>query len=108
MDRRNSFTFLRLIAALPVVLFHCLSFVAASEENDPLYQMTFGQMHLGGLGVAMFFIISGYVIAGSWQRRPQWLTFMWRRIIRIYPALIVVTLLTIVVLGPLTTTAHDY
>ncbi|GAB2860492.1 hypothetical protein GCM10027277_31370 [Pseudoduganella ginsengisoli] len=42
---------------------------------------------MGNAGVDLFFVLSGYLIYGSLIARPQpFLPFMWRRVVRIYPA----------------------
>ena len=63
-----------------------------------------GVLPLGPLGVYIFFSISGYLIAQSWDRDSHALRFFIRRGLRIFPALIVVTILTVFVLGPAITT----
>jgi peptidoglycan/LPS O-acetylase OafA/YrhL len=52
------------------------------------------------LGVKIFFCISGYLVAISWLRDPHLLRFLARRSLRIFPALIAITLLTAFILGP--------
>ncbi len=56
---------------------------------------------LPGLGVAMFFVLSGYLVTRSLQRRQNLLAYLEARVLRIYPALWVVLLLSVLVLGPL-------
>jgi peptidoglycan/LPS O-acetylase OafA/YrhL len=51
----------------------------------------------------VFFTISGYLISESWDRVPNLARFFARRALRIFPALIVCTVLSIIVLGPLLT-----
>ncbi len=46
----------------------------------------------GWVGVAIFFVVSGFCIHLSFSRSPQWSLFFWRRFFRIYP-LYLVTLL---------------
>jgi len=49
---------------------------------------------IGNTGVDLFFVLSGYLIYGSLIARPtSYRRFMWRRVVRIYPAFIVVFLL---------------
>ncbi len=48
-----------------------------------------------------FFLIGGYFLAKSWENDPNAKRFLQRRILRIYPALIVCVLLTTFLLGPL-------
>lgn len=69
-----------------------------------------GGIPLHTLGVCIFFALSGYLIAGSWQRSPSAGRYLAHRVLRIFPALIVVVLLTVFMLGPVATTltARDY
>jgi peptidoglycan/LPS O-acetylase OafA/YrhL len=59
-------------------------------------------------GVLLFFFVSGYLIAGSWQADPRYLRFAEKRIRRIMPALLVVVFITVFLLGPLMTTDAAY
>jgi peptidoglycan/LPS O-acetylase OafA/YrhL len=59
---------------------------------------------MGPLGVYIFFAISGYLVAQSWERDPHVLRFLAKRALRIFPGLAVCTLLSVLVLGPLLTT----
>ena len=58
---------------------------------------------LGPLGVYIFFSISGYLVAQSWERDPSVIRFLMRRSLRIFSALFVCTVLSVCVLGPLLT-----
>lgn len=62
------------------------------------------------IGLLFFFSISGYLVAGSWLRDQNLLRYLFRRTLRLFPALIVVVLLTVFLLGPIFTTLslHDY
>jgi peptidoglycan/LPS O-acetylase OafA/YrhL len=55
---------------------------------------------LSTLGLIIFFSLSGYLIATSWQREPRLLPFLQKRALRIFPALIVLTFASAFVLGP--------
>jgi peptidoglycan/LPS O-acetylase OafA/YrhL len=92
---RNNFDGVRLLGAIFVLLSHQF---ALSGRAEPLI---IGQHSFGNLGVLMFFSISGFLVMQSWQRDPHLPRFMARRLLRIWPALAVVTLLTAFVLGPL-------
>jgi peptidoglycan/LPS O-acetylase OafA/YrhL len=59
---------------------------------------------IGGLGVMMFFSISGYLVASSWLADPHLPRFLARRLLRIWPALAAAVLFTLVLLGPILTT----
>ena len=58
-----------------------------------------GQASLGSLAVGGFFAISGYLIAKSGMSSDV-VQFMWRRILRIFPAYWLVLLVTAFLIGP--------
>lgn len=62
------------------------------------------KMSYGNLGVFIFFVISGFLITQSYDKTQNLLTFTKARILRIFPALAVVLLLSSFLLGPLLTT----
>jgi len=104
MVRNNNFDILRLIAATLVVVSHGFGF---ENEYDPLFQLT-GFITIGTLSVYVFFIISGYLIAKSWERNQDVFIFLSNRILRIFPALIFVVFFTIFIVGPLFTNASFF
>lgn len=65
---------------------------------------------MGSFAVDIFFIASGFLVTGSLLKRQSLIEFCWARLLRIYPALLVALLLTVLVLGPLFTTLplHQY
>ncbi|WP_158816825.1 acyltransferase [Methylocapsa sp. S129] len=92
----NGFDALRLLAALLVIYGHAFRLTG---ETGP----TFARAGVATAGVKIFFVISGYLIAASWRRDPHAGRYLRRRLLRIMPGLIAVTLLTAFVLGPLMT-----
>jgi peptidoglycan/LPS O-acetylase OafA/YrhL len=58
-----------------------------------------GGLSLGAVGVWIFFILSGYLISKSWDQYPRFNVFFAKRMLRIFPGLIVAILLTIIVVG---------
>lgn len=75
-------TGLRAVAAYLVFAVHF-----RSADSSELYVRLAGQ---GYLGVAMFFVLSGFVIATRYQHgvaltRAWWRRYLWRRVARIYP-----------------------
>lgn len=100
-ERTNNFDFLRLVAALSVVFSHSFLVAEGSEANEPFVRLTGNQCVLGLVGVFVFFIISGYLVTGSFCRSPAPDRFALKRILRIYPGLVVNLLLCALVLGPL-------
>ena len=98
---RNSFDFLRLLAAAFVLVSHGLGLW--DGRNDPFANLT-GLTTLGTIGVAIFFAISGYWVTASWQNARSLEVFAANRALRLFPALIICVLLTVFVLGPAMTT----
>jgi peptidoglycan/LPS O-acetylase OafA/YrhL len=93
----NNLTAVRFIAASLVLYGHCLKFLGLREP------MFLSWLPLGPLGVYVIFTISGYLISEAWDRDPNLACFFARRALRIFPALIVCAVLSIIVLGPLLT-----
>jgi peptidoglycan/LPS O-acetylase OafA/YrhL len=94
----SNFDLLRLFAALLVFWFHTDAMLGVPAP------MLFSWVAPGALGVFIFFVISGYLVGKSWEHDPDALRFLARRVLRIFPALVVLVLLTTLVLGPLLTT----
>lgn len=98
----NNFDFLRLAAALMVILSHSYP-LSGHNGDEPLANLSIGSTNFGKLAVVIFFIISGYLITKSWVSHPQPLRFLWSRFLRIVPGLAGVTLLSVLILGPAVT-----
>lgn len=98
--RANNFNLLRLIAAWLVLFSHSFPLTASSDEPFARY---FGDLTGGDIAVSAFFLISGYLVTKSAMARPL-VEFAIARALRILPALVVVTLFDILVIGPLFTT----
>ncbi len=77
----DNFTLLRLILALLVVFSH--SFAMAGRPEPTL----FAGYTVGAFAVHCFFAISGYLIAGSYLTTKHAGRFVWKRVLRIVPAL---------------------
>jgi peptidoglycan/LPS O-acetylase OafA/YrhL len=102
-DRRsNNFDVLRLLAAWSVLFSHSYP-TGGLKVGDPFSRIV-GIDTLGGVGVAIFFVLSGYLVTRSWQSSAGMGSFLWKRARRIYPALIVCVLLCTLLMGPLVTT----
>jgi peptidoglycan/LPS O-acetylase OafA/YrhL len=99
IDRRqNNIGFLRLALALLVVFAH--SFVVAPERAEPFARLTHGQATSGRLAVDAFFVLSGFLITASYERSSSLLSFLKKRIARIYPAFAAVSVLAAVCFVP--------
>lgn len=93
LDRAGTADALRLLAAVAVVVSHSFAFVGHEQP-------TLGHQDLGSVGVWVFFGLSGFLVTQSWCRDPHLGRYLGKRALRILPALLVVLVLTVVVLGP--------
>lgn len=98
----NNFDFLRLLFANLVLITHSYALTGSNEE-DLLQQITNGYLSWSYIGVSGFFSISGFLILQSFERSSSFYNFLWKRFIRIFPALFVVVFLTTFVMGPVIT-----
>lgn len=86
--RLDALTGLRWWAAFAVFLFHVRNIVPVPT---PLAEVA----QFGYLGVAFFFVLSGFVLTWSWRPEVDKRTFYWRRFSRIYPLHVVTLLIAI-------------
>ena len=98
---RNNFDALRLLAALMVVVGHAYV-LSGRADAEPLAAHT-GLGGFGEFGVSIFFVISGFLVTGSFERLGNARAYLANRCLRILPGLAVVLLATALVLGPLAT-----
>ena len=95
----DNFGLMRLILSVMVVVSHTVSIgktgLAADEIGHALTGFTLGEHAVNG-----FFAISGFLIAMSWERRPDAFVFLTSRFLRLIPALIGAVVFATVVLGP--------
>lgn len=94
--RQNGFDLLRLVAAALVIYGHSFPLTRTSPPG-----------YLGSaiqtIAVKIFFVISGFLITQSWISDPNILRYAQRRALRIFPALILICLVTVLLLGPILT-----
>ncbi len=90
----NSFDVIRHIAAFMVLISHQF---ALSGLKEPSF-LSLGSY--GSFGVAIFFVISGYLIAKSCLRSENFASYMEKRIRRIFPALIICCFLLVFTVVP--------
>jgi len=102
--RDNNFNLIRMLAASAVLLSHSWPIVYGPRTYEPLRD-SWG-FSLGTVAVLIFFAISGFFIAQSFDRSRTLTSFLSARFLRIFPALATVVLLTVFVLGP-TMTRYD-
>lgn len=89
----NNFDCIRIVAAAAVLFSHHF---ALTGQPEPSF---FGLHSIGGAAVIVFFVISGYLVTSSWYNDPHFVRFSARRVLRIWPALTAVAVVTAYGLG---------
>ena len=100
--RDNNFDAMRLVAALCVVISHSFPLSYGAAGVQPLFLLSHGQTDLGTLSVYVFFVLSGFLITGSFERQPPH-QFVLARGLRLLPGLAVVLFILTFLVGPILT-----
>lgn len=101
-SRDNNFNLVRFLAAFAVLWSHSYAMVLGPQNQEPWVNW------LGytpaGIAVDVFFVTSGFLVTASLLRLDNFKAFVRARALRIFPALVVMSLLLALVMGPLFTT----
>jgi peptidoglycan/LPS O-acetylase OafA/YrhL len=90
----NNFDFIKILFAWLVIVSH--SYVLLGNQGcDWLCEATHHYINFSYFGVKGFITISGYLIFKSLNRSPNLIDYLWKRVLRIYPALIIVLVLSV-------------
>jgi peptidoglycan/LPS O-acetylase OafA/YrhL len=100
--RNNNFDLIRFVAASMVIFSHSY-WLTGHEVIEPLGKLC-GIVNFGSLGVKVFFAISGFLITKSVMRQPTLTSFVWGRVLRIFPGLFAVSVFCAFVVGAISTT----
>lgn len=98
----NNLDIFRVLAACMVIYGHAYAIVPGSGNSDLVYRML-GFDYSGSLAVKIFFFLSGLVVTNSLLTKNNPASFAIARFFRIWPALTITTLITALLLGPLST-----
>ncbi|UYV15865.1 acyltransferase family protein [Porphyrobacter sp. ULC335] len=90
--RDNNLNVIRMVAAAAVLVSH--AWPIAWGAADPLFALTGST--IGHFAVAVFFGISGLLIARSFDRRRSYAHFAIARVLRLFPGLLAVLVLTVI------------
>jgi peptidoglycan/LPS O-acetylase OafA/YrhL len=102
LKRKDNFLLLRVIAALLVIYGHSFAITQPNGSLDIFLTFNWGR-YSGELAVSVFFIVSGFMVTGSYLRKNNIFNYLIARVLRITPALIVVILASVFLIGPITT-----
>lgn len=100
--RDNNFNLIRMIAASGVLVSHAFPITLGTGSLEPFEAAT--GYTLGLICVVVFFAISGFLITRSFDRKSRIESWLGARIARLFPGLIVVSILIAMVYGPVFTT----
>lgn len=103
---RNNFDFLRFAAAVMVWYGHCYTLGALPDPMTRFLPFeTFPD-----LGITIFCVFSGYFVSRSYEMNERLLPFLRNRALRVLPALLVLLIVTVFLIGPLAGlfSLHDY
>jgi peptidoglycan/LPS O-acetylase OafA/YrhL len=100
--RSSGFDYMRVLLAAAIIVLHGVMTSYGSARQDDLLAQPWGRPLL--LLVPMFFALSGFLVAGSWERCRTIVSFLGLRILRIFPALVVQVILSAIIVGTIFTT----
>jgi peptidoglycan/LPS O-acetylase OafA/YrhL len=101
-SRRDNFLLLRFIAASMVIYGHGSAITGGTGWPELFKHLGWG-VYSGAIAVDIFFVVSGFMITGSFLRRQHLGNFLWARVLRIYPAFLFCLVISAFVLGPIYT-----
>jgi peptidoglycan/LPS O-acetylase OafA/YrhL len=103
--RDNNLNLVRFLAAFAVLFSHSYQIALGKHVHDPLAAAT--GLSIGMAAVDVFFVTSGFLVTASLLTRGNVLEFVASRVLRIYPALVTVVLITVLA-GVLVSTDPNY
>ena len=101
--RADNFLILRIVAAALVIYGHAPHIAPAVDNIDFFVRMGWGH-YSGDIAVDMFFLISGFLVTGSYIRQKSLYKFAKARFLRVFPAFLLNVTALALVYGLLLTT----
>ncbi|WP_394778175.1 acyltransferase family protein [Undibacterium sp.] len=99
IKKENNFGFLRLFFAVLVVISHSPEMIDGNRSREILTSI-FGTMSFGEVAVDGFFLISGYLITKSFEKRQSTVVYFVKRILRIVPGYLVCFWTCVLLIAP--------
>lgn len=100
--RKDNFLLLRIIAAVMVIYGHSFALTRNTYPGDVFVQSGW-RTYSGDMAVAIFFVVSGFMVSGSYVSRGSLFSYLSARLLRIAPGFMFVLVFTVCVIGPLFT-----
>jgi peptidoglycan/LPS O-acetylase OafA/YrhL len=98
--RFDNFDSIRLVAASSVIFSHAFLIAEGNEANEPLVRLLGHGNIIGFYGVFVFLIVSGFLVTNSLKRSKSIQIFIWKRFLRIFPALLSCAFVTVFFISP--------
>lgn len=102
-SKSHNLSFLKFLAAIMVIFSHSYHITLGNGDKEPLNALTNGAISFGGFAVIIFMFASGLYITKSLMVRNDVKGYIKNRLVRIFPLLIFVILITVFVMGPIVT-----
>lgn len=99
---QDNFLLLRFLAAALVIYGHGYAIMVHKGPPELFHGLHWG-VYSGTLAVDAFFVISGFLVTGSFLRRRHLANFLWARALRLVPAYLACLVLSAFVLGAIYT-----
>ncbi|MCW3078719.1 acyltransferase [Segetibacter sp.] len=93
-DNSNNFTLLKLLAAYFVLISHTFAVLQKPLEQPTLWYNE-KDINFSSVGLSIFFTISGFLVTQSLFNSDSLKHYLWKRALRIFPALVVANLFCI-------------
>jgi peptidoglycan/LPS O-acetylase OafA/YrhL len=103
-SRNNNYDLLRVVAALCIMFTHSFDLLGQNRK-ETLMVFSNQKLNFAHIGLAIFFAVSGYLIAKSADTSSSFKNYIWKRFLRIQPLLIIVSIISIFIMGPIFTTS---
>lgn len=101
---RDNFLLLRLLAASMVVFGHSYAIAAIPGVHDFIAVAGWGPgVYTGSIAVDLFFVVSGFLVTGSYVNRRDLRQFVRSRFLRIMPAYLACVAITALLIGAVVT-----
>jgi peptidoglycan/LPS O-acetylase OafA/YrhL len=101
--RRDNFLLLRIVAAVMVIYGHSYALTRDTGATE-IFLRHGWRIYSGDIAVDIFFVISGFMVSGSYLAGSGLFSYMAARFLRIVPAYAFILVLSALVIGPLFTT----
>jgi peptidoglycan/LPS O-acetylase OafA/YrhL len=99
--RSSGFDYMRVLLAMTIIGVHTVMTSYGAATQVKMLEHPLGRPLL--LLVPMFFSLSGFLVAGSWERCRTIFSFLGLRVLRIFPALTLQALISTLIVGPIFT-----